>query len=94
MTHQGALVPSGKVTVQPDRSKGNTGPQGTSRIKDGRYEIAGERGVVTGPLIVTIAGGDGVDPNPETRPFGEPLFETYQTAIDYPGKKELNFDVP
>jgi hypothetical protein len=91
----------------PDESKGNTGATGYADIKDGAYDTSapGGRGVIGGPMIVTI---DGLDPNaPPDKPAkgqkGEPsedvsaklLFAQYETNADLPKSSSTkDFEVP
>jgi hypothetical protein len=38
ITFQGKPVPYGNITFEPDRTKGNQGPQGYAQIRDGQYD--------------------------------------------------------
>src|SRR5947209_7236955 len=58
VTFQSKPVPYGHLVFEPDRSRGNSGPQGYAMIKDGRYDtgIAGGFGACQGPQAVTLDG--------------------------------------
>ncbi len=62
----GKPVPAGEISFEPDSSKGNTGPGSSAQIKDGKYALPREQGIVGGSYSVTISPFDGV-------PFGESL---------------------
>lgn len=95
VTYQGKPIPLGLIVFEPDPAKGNRGPQGHAEIKDGKFDTrSSKKGAVVGPLIVRIAGGDGVNPEPFT-PFGKLLFEEYTTKTDLPRESAtLKLDVP
>ena len=86
VTFKGELVPAGTVLFQPDESQGCTGPAGIARIKDGKYDTAGEggKGVVGGPHLVRITGLDGKPV--EMAPEGVPLFPEFTTKVDLPAE--------
>lgn len=60
----GKPVPAGEISFEPDA--GNTGPGSMAQIKDGKYFLPRDQGVVGGGYSVTISPFDGV-------PFGESL---------------------
>ena len=97
---KGAAVPAGEICLEPDASKGNTGPMVVIPIKNGSYATEATHGMVSGPVVVRISGTDGVPttlPGGMDMPNGKSLFTEYQTtgtvATDKAGTK-LDFDVP
>jgi hypothetical protein len=95
VTLDGSPVPGGSITFEPDRSKGNQGPAGYAKIKDGKYDTSGEgSGTIGGPHIVKITGLGG-ETDPDLFPEGMPLFPEYQTSVDLPEEETTqDFDVP
>lgn len=96
VTWKGAPVPRGFVVFNPDSSQGNSGPQGTADIVDGKFDTRDDtgRGAVTGAVILSIRGYDGVNPTPEA-PYGGVLFGPYEKTVDIPADGgELSIDVP
>ncbi|QDU90923.1 hypothetical protein Pla175_43370 [Pirellulimonas nuda] len=92
--HNGAPVPSGTVMLGPDHSLGNSGPATIGVIQNGKFKTPSGKGAVAGPHRVVVDGFDGSPPS-EMRPFGKPLFPTYETQIDInDSNTELVIDVP
>ena len=94
VTYKGQPVVAGQVIFEPDPEKGNTGPQGYARIKDGEFQTVPKRGSVGGPVIVRIVPCDGiVSP---ALPFGNPILKTaYETRIELPYESSTQeFAVP
>ena len=54
VTYKGKPVPAGQVIFEPDPAKGNTGPQGYARMKDGKFKTLSKQGSVGGPVIVRL----------------------------------------
>ena len=95
VTHQGQPVPLGWITFQPDQSSGNSGPIGYAKIEQGRFETSDDRGAVPGAHRITVYGYTGENPNPEYRPYGEPMFRPYQTALVISEENDdLELEVP
>lgn len=95
VTLEGKPVPAGSVLFEPDQSKGNKGPAGFAKIKDGKFDTrAGGRGTVGGPHVVKIMALDGVPA--EEMPEGTPLAPEYTTQVDLPKKEghQLEFNIP
>lgn len=93
ITYAGKPVPAGSVSFIPDASKGNQGPGGLARIKDGHFDTSEGTGHVGGPHVVAITGMDGVA-QPEL-PRGTPLFPRYKLTMDLPKEDSTHdFDVP
>ena len=82
-------VPDGMIYFDPDGSKGNNGPQGSGRIKDGWYETTSGHGAVSGPHVVRILGYEVGDAEPAE------LFPPYTTRVDIPEESfKVDFKVP
>ena len=62
----GKPVPAGEINFEPDGTAGNKGPASVTPIKDGKFSLPRESGVVGGKYIITIMPYDGVA-------FGESL---------------------
>jgi len=93
VTYGGKPVPAGRVVLEPDSDKGNSGPASYGEIKDGRYVTEPGKGTVGGPHVARISGTDGV-PQAEV-PQGLPLFGEYRTTVDLPRQSASHdFDVP
>lgn len=56
----GKPVPAGEISFEPDASAGNTGPGSMAQIKDGKYTLSRDQGVVGGAYAITISPFDGV----------------------------------
>ncbi|MBI3469399.1 MAG: hypothetical protein HY000_40880 [Planctomycetes bacterium] len=94
VTFKGRPVPAGLITINPDLSKGNDGPQGVAEIRDGRFDTRLlEKGAPSGAVILMIDGFDGV-PQGES-PDGASLFLGYKVSMEVPKEAtEKNIDVP
>ena len=93
VTFGGKPVALGRISFEPDRAAGNTGPGGYGSISAGRYTTHPTMGAVGGPHTVHINGFDGI---PVGEVFeGKPLFPEYTTTVDLPAKAaNIDFDVP
>ncbi|ASV74064.1 hypothetical protein THTE_1462 [Thermogutta terrifontis] len=94
VTLDGKPVPAGSILFEPDQSKGNTGPAGFAKIKDGKYDTRQNgRGTVGGPHVVRIIALDGVPA--EELPEGTPLAPEYVTHVDLPKENnhQENFNI-
>lgn len=98
VTFKGQPVPSGKVFIMPDASKGNSGSTGFADIKDGAYNTsaAGGRAAPSGHVIFAL---EGIDPNPP--PNADPdvtatvLFARYEMKAELPESGSvIDIDVP
>jgi hypothetical protein len=94
--HDGKPVPAGEIFFDPDPAKGNDGPQGFARIKDGRYDSRdGGTAAGPGPQVVRILGFDGNARPDADQPFGKALFPEYRTSADVPKQDAtFNFQIP
>ncbi len=97
VTFAGNPVPEGTLIFDPDPQAGNSGPQGSAKIRDGKFDtnIDGV-GVIGGPHIVRLTGFKSdatVDSSGESvKPL---LFENYKIKVDL-GKESSTqtFEVP
>ena len=78
----GKPVPAGEISFEPDGAQGNKGPGSMVQIKDGKYSVPLDQGVVGGKYIVTITPFDGVA-------FGESLQGKPLTPVPYVEKVDL-----
>ena len=93
VSYGGKPVPAGRIALEPDGTKGNSGPPSYAEIKDGRYATPRDKGTVGGPHRVRIAGFDGRGAGES--PEGAPLFSEYRTTAELPKQDgTFDFDVP
>lgn len=93
VTYDGKPVPAGEVSLEPDGSRGNSGPACIAVIENGQYKTEPKMGIVGGPYIARIAGFDGVPVGDMT--VGTSLFPTYQTEVEFPQQTTThNFEIP
>jgi hypothetical protein len=95
VSFQGKPVPMGTIVFEPDVTKGNNGPSGYAKIRDGRYDTRDEEGQGTmgGPHLVRILGLDGVARGELLH--GLPVFPEYTTTAELPRETStLDFVVP
>ena len=91
VTWRGSPVPMGNVSIEPDASQGNKGPQCRSSIINGVFTSRPEFGAVSGPVIVDV---EGLENRPD-REFPVPLFPRYTFKTEIPkGKATLDIVVP
>ena len=80
----------GQIVFEPDRSAGNSGPQGFAEIRDGKYDTTTGKGTVGGVHIVRISGYEGgaaggvSEEGSETEGSATELFAGFQTNADFP----------
>jgi hypothetical protein len=93
VTFQGKPVPYGNITFEPDREKGNQGPQGYVKIQDGKYDSAvGGTAPCPGPQNIVIEGYPEL--GHEKAGEGRLVFN-YRTTWDLPKQPATkDFDVP
>lgn len=84
-------VKNGLITIEPDSSLGNRGPQSVSAITDGTFRTRRTHGSASGPVVIEItaygelAGGE----------FPPPLFPPYVFKTDVPkGTCTLDIVIP
>lgn len=86
----GSPAPGGSIIFTPDNSQGNSGPQGTAAIVDGKYDSSKNgRGIVGGPHEVRIIITNG-DPSGADAELAGPLAE-HTCIVDFP-KGEATYD--
>lgn len=87
--YDGKPVPAGRIYFDP--APGNSGPQGFTDIKDGKYDTRQGKGAAGGAMIVRIEGFDGQ--SQADRPMGNAVF-TWSTKVELPkGDAEKDFAI-
>jgi hypothetical protein len=91
VTWKNAPVQNGLITIEPDSSQGNRGPQSVSAIENGTFRTRATHGSVSGPVVVEVVGYGPLGKGE----FPPPLFPTYtfKTEISK-GKAVLDIVVP
>jgi hypothetical protein len=86
-------VPFGEISFEPDGKSGNKGPASFTTIKDGKYFVEKDSGVIGGKYTVTLTGFDGVAVG-EASDGKELLKKPYSESIDLPKEdSKRDFDV-
>ncbi len=90
----GKPAPAGDISFEPDGAGGNKGPGSTTQIKDGKYSLPKDQGIVGGKYIVIITPFDGVA-NPDSM-MGRALLKLpYSTKVDFPNENATqDFKIP
>lgn len=92
VNYDGQPLVYGLIYFNPDRSKGQSGPQGAGEIRAGQYKTNPDYGPVSGPHIVRITGWNS---GPDQGMLGLPLFTDYEFPVEIsPDKRTFDFDVP
>lgn len=93
VTIDGKPVPVGEISFEPDGKSGNKGPASFTGIKDGKYSVDEESGVIGGKYTVMILGFDGVAFGEASD--GKQLLRTpYVEQIDLPKENsERDFEI-
>jgi hypothetical protein len=87
------LVPVGEISFEPDGKSGNIGPASFTPIKDGKYSVKRDNGVIGGKYTVTITGFDGVAVG-EASDGKELLKKPHSESIDLPKEDSTrDFDI-
>lgn len=95
VTFQGKPVPFGEIMFVPDLSKGNQGPAGFARIKDGQFNTAVDGKGTTGGAQQVVINGSPVSLERNTDDPITPLFNEYRVEAVLPqSTTTLNFEVP
>ncbi len=93
VTIDGKPIPVGEISFEPDGKSGNKGPASFVPIKDGKYTVKGESGVIGGKYTVTIIGFDGVAVG-EASDGKELLKKPFLEKIDLPKENSTrDFDI-
>lgn len=91
VTWKNAPVQNGLITIEPDGSQGNVGPQSISAITDGRFQTRPTHGSVSGPVVIEVIGYGTLG----EREFPPPLFTPHVFKTEIPkGKATLDILVP
>lgn len=92
VTYDGQQLKYGTIQFDPDTKNGNSGPQGSAEIREGRYTTTPGFGPVKGPHVVRITGWNA---GPEAGMLPPPLVSEYETTADVPaGGGSLDFAIP
>ena len=99
VTFDGRPLPAGEIYFEPDAAQGNVGPTGYARIRDGRFDTAGDppgQGAVGGPQRIRIEGYEAPAPRAgEGEPAGVTLFREFRTTATLPARdSNQDFAVP
>jgi hypothetical protein len=94
VTFQGKPVPVGFIKFEPDTSKGNAGPGAGAPIKDGRYTVPSDKGVVGGHYRAIVDGFDGVPAiiDGEKSQDGKLSFSSRPVQMELP-QKDTTWDI-
>jgi hypothetical protein len=91
VTWQNAPVQNGLITIEPDGSQGNRGPQSMSAITDGTFQTRPTHGSVSGPVVIEVIGYGELG----EREFPLQLFPPYVFKTEIPkGQATLDLVVP
>ncbi len=91
VTYKNAPVPAGMISIEPDPSRDNHGPQCAAGIADGVFRSRYNFGSVSGPVVIRVDGYTGV---PEGESFGgRPLFPSYEFTAEIPEAASHTLDV-
>jgi hypothetical protein len=91
VTFKNAPVPAGTITIEPDPSRDNHGPQCAAGIADGVFRSRYNYGSVSGPVVIRVDGYTGV---PEGESFvGRPLFPSYEFTAEIPKAASHTLDI-
>lgn len=91
VTFKNAPVPAGTITIEPDPSRDNHGPQCAAGIADGVFRSRYNYGSVSGPVVIRV---DGYTGNPEGESFvGRQLFSTYEFTAEIPKAASHTLDI-
>lgn len=91
VTWRDAPVPAGVITIEPDPSRDNRGPQAAAGIVNGRFKSRPNYGSVSGPVVIRVEGYTG---KPEGESIiGRPLFPPYVLEADIPKGRRHQLDI-
>lgn len=84
ITYAGQPVEMGEILLEPDTSRGNSGPGGMALIEGGRFDTRAGQGTVGGPHIARILAGRGGNVT-ANEPYGRLHSpEDFRLRIDLP----------
>jgi hypothetical protein len=91
VTYKNAPVPAGTITIEPDSSRGNRGPQCAAGIGNGVFKSRSNYGSVSGPVVIRV---DGFTGKPEGESIiGRPLFPSYEFTAEIPKAASHTLDI-
>ena len=91
VTFKNAPVPAGTITIEPDPSRDNHGPQCAAGIAEGVFRSRYNYGSVSGPVVIRV---DGYTGNPEGESIlGRQLFSTYEFTAEIPKAASHTLDI-
>lgn len=91
VTFKNAPVPAGTITIEPDSSRDNRGPQCAAGIANGTFKSRSNYGSVSGPVVVRV---DGFTGKPEGESIlGRPLFPSYEFTAEIPKASRHTLDI-
>jgi hypothetical protein len=91
VTYKNAPVPAGTITIEPDSSRGNRGPQCAAGIANGVFKSRSNYGSVSGPVVIRV---DGFTGKPEGESIiGRPLFPSYEFTAEIPKAASHTLDI-
>lgn len=91
VTYKNALVPAGTITIEPDSSRDNRGPQCAAGIAKGAFKSRSNYGSVSGPVIIRVDGFTGVLEGESL--LGRPLFPQYEFTAEIPKAPRHTLDI-
>ena len=88
VTFENEPVVDGLVLFTPDSSKGNTGPQSTAIVLNGKYATGKKYGILEGPYFASLTGYAEPHPGTESDPR-RPLFTEVHFDFEMPAKAHV-----
>lgn len=84
VTIDGHPVEAGEMVLEPDTSRGNSGPGVMATIEDGQFDTGAGQGTVGGPHIARILAGNGKNVS-MMYPHGDPYSpKEFRISIELP----------
>lgn len=94
VTFENEPVVEGMIVFTPDSNQGNSGPQSTAVIQNGKYNTGKKYGIFDGPYFATLTGYSEPHPGTESDPR-RPLFAEVNFDFEMPAKAHVqNFELP
>lgn len=91
VTFKSSPVPAGVITIEPDSSRDNRGPQCAAGIANGQFKSRSNYGSVSGPVVIRVEGYTG-KPEGESM-LGRPLFPAYTFTAEIPKAAKHTLDI-
>lgn len=93
VTYDGQPVLDGEIVFTPD--VGNSGPATIAIIRESKYAVPVDRGIVGGKYVVTITAFQVPKGSGPLAFRGPPMFPDYTTKVEFPKKAATqDFNVP